>query len=70
MVKVYFEKVIFDNFKTLCYLNSDNKFTIQDTVFPQIVSAETILFWKLECGNYSREETIQGGKLFFSYFSE
>ena len=28
------------------------------TVFPRIVSAETILFWKLECGNYSREETI------------
>ena len=31
---------------------------ILDTVFPRIVSAETILFWKLECGNYSREETI------------
>ena len=29
-----------------------------DTVFPRIVSAETIVFWKLECGNYSREETI------------
>ena len=28
------------------------------TVFPRIVSAETILFWKLECGKYSREETI------------
>ena len=28
------------------------------TVFPRIVSAETILFWKSECGNYSREETI------------
>ena len=28
------------------------------TVFPRIVSAETILFWKLKCGNYSREETI------------
>ena len=27
------------------------------TVFPRIVSAETILFWKLECGKYSREET-------------
>ena len=34
-----------------------------DTVFPRIVSAETILFWKLKCGNYSREETIQGRKL-------
>ena len=39
------------------------------TVFPRIVSAETILFWKLECGKYSREETIQGRKLLFSYFS-
>ena len=28
------------------------------TVFPQIVSAETILFWKLLSGKYSREETI------------
>ena len=39
------------------------------TVFPQIVSAETILFWKLECSKYSWEETIQGRKLlgFFSY---
>ena len=35
-----------------------------NTVFPRIVSAETILFWKLECGKYSREETIQGRKLF------
>ena len=39
-------------------------------VFPQIVSAETILFWKLDCGKYSREETIQGRKLFFFYFLE
>ena len=36
------------------------------TVFPRIVSAETILFWKLECSKYSREETIQGRKLLFS----
>ena len=28
-----------------------------DTVFPCIVSAETIIFWKLGCDNYSREET-------------
>ena len=28
------------------------------TVFPRIVSAETIFFWKLKCGNYSKEETI------------
>ena len=35
------------------------------TVFPRIVSAETIVFWKLKCGNYSKEETIQGRKLFF-----
>ena len=27
------------------------------TVFPHIVAATTILFWKLECGKYSREET-------------
>ena len=40
------------------------------TVFPRIVSAETILFWKLDCGNYSREETIQGRKLLISYFLE
>ena len=33
------------------------------TVFPHIVAAATILFWKLECGNYSKEETIQGRKL-------
>ena len=28
-----------------------------NTVFPRIVSAETILFWRLECDNYSKEET-------------
>ena len=28
------------------------------TVFPHIVAAATILFWKLECGKYSREEII------------
>ena len=39
-------------------------------VFPQIVSAETILFWKLQCGKYSRVETIQGRKLLISYFLE
>ena len=33
------------------------------TIFSRIVSAETIFFWKLECGKYSREETIQGRKL-------
>ena len=38
------------------------------TVYPWTVSAETILFWKLECGKYSREETIQGRKLLF-YFT-
>ena len=37
-------------------------------VFPRIVSAETILFWKLDCDHYSREEIIQGRKLFF-YFT-
>ena len=46
-------------------------FTVEiSTVFPRIVSAETILFWNLECGNYSKEETIQGRKLLFSYFLE
>ena len=29
-----------------------------NTVFPGIVSTETILFWKLDCGRYSREEAI------------
>ena len=38
------------------------------TVFPHIVSAATILFWKLECGKYSREETIQGRKLLIYWF--
>jgi hypothetical protein len=28
------------------------------TVFPRIVSAETILFWRLGCDKYSREESI------------
>ena len=38
------------------------------TVFPRIDSAETILFWKLKCGNYSKGETIQGRKLLISCF--
>jgi hypothetical protein len=38
-----------------------------NTVFPRIVSAETILFWKLKCGKYSREESIQGRKLLFFF---
>jgi len=46
--------------------NSENIFWKKYTVFPRIVSAETILFWKLECGKYSREGTIQERKLFFS----
>ena len=40
-----------------------NLFNFQTTVFPHIVAAATILFWNLECGNYSREETVQRGKL-------
>ena len=28
------------------------------TIFPHKVAAATILFWKLKCGKYSREETI------------
>ena len=39
-----------------------------NTVFPHIVAAATILFWKLGCGNYSREETIQRRKLLISCF--
>ena len=39
-----------------------------NTVFPRIVSAETILFLKFKCGNYSREETIQGRKLLICCF--
>ena len=37
----------------------------KDTVIPHIVAAATILFWKFECGNYSREETIQRRKVLF-----
>jgi len=40
------------------YLESKNHKMREPPVFPQIVFAETILFWKLECGNYTREETI------------
>ena len=40
------------------------------TVFPQIVVATTILFLRLRCDKYSREETIQRRKLLFSWFSE
>ena len=29
-----------------------------DLVFLQVVSAETIPFWKLEWGNHSKDETI------------
>ena len=39
-----------------------------NTVFPRIVSAETILFWKLECGKYSREESIRGRKVLICCF--
>ena len=63
------------NFFTLvsCFQNftiTSCNYKIINTVFPRIVSAETILFWKLDCGNYSREETIQGRKLLISYFLE
>ena len=36
-------------------------------VFPRIVVATTILFWGSWCDNYSRETTIQGRKLLFSW---
>ena len=52
--------------KTVC--NKILKLHFLNTVFPRIVSAETILFWKLDCGKYSSEETIQGRKVFF-YFT-
>ena len=39
--------------------------TIQYTVFPRIVVATTILFWRVGCDNYSRETTIQRRKLLF-----
>jgi hypothetical protein len=42
--------------------------SLEGTVFPHIVAAATILFWKLRCGNYSREETIQRRKLLISCF--
>ena len=43
---------------------SKNMHTIfPHTVFPRIVSAETILFWIFGCDYYSREETIQRRKL-------
>ena len=55
--------------KSSAYMTNDH---ITCTVFPHIVSAETILFWIWKskghntwiCGNYSREETIQGRKLY------
>ena len=42
----------------------------QAIAFPRIDSAETVLFWKLQCGKYSRVEIIQGRKLLISYFLE
>jgi hypothetical protein len=38
------------------------------TIFPHIIAAATILFWKFGCGKYSKEETIQRRKLLFFYF--
>ena len=38
------------------------------TVFPRIVVATTILFWRLWCDNYSRETTIQRRKLLTAFF--
>ena len=49
---------------------STPKITFLHTVFPRIVVATTILFWKLRCDKYSRETTIQGRKLLFSRFLE
>ena len=54
-----FESTFESTFETLQIL-LDTLFS--NTVFPRIVSAEIILFRRLKCGNYSREETIN---LFF-----
>ena len=53
--------------KQISHLDLENRKKIY-TVFPRIVSAETILFWKLKCGNYSSNETIQGRKLLICCF--
>ena len=59
-------KYFFDCTIMICESHEKFDFQIQlYTVFPRIVSAETILFWKLDCDHYSREETIQGRKLIF-----
>ena len=50
---------------TVCIYIKANSYEKLYTVFPHIIAAATILFRKLECGNYSKEETIQGRKPFF-----
>ena len=51
------------NHKLLCFYWQTHKYVgiilIRHTVFPYIVAPLTILFWKLECGKYSRNETTQ-----------
>ena len=50
--------IIYEANSTPLMVLSFSKLMQIPTVIPQIVSTETSLFWKLECGKYSREETI------------
>ena len=61
---VYVRKPVLMDYKLLPYSPIQANVSLR-TVFPRIVSAETILFWKLKCRKYSREESIQGRKLLF-----
>ena len=61
--KVVFNKLAFGKNEKLgnplmVVCKRTRKMEKQATVFPRIVSAGTILFWKLKCSKYSREETI------------
>ena len=51
-------------------LSCSSEVTLLFAVFPHIVAAATILFWKFECGNYSREETIQRRKVIFDILTQ
>ena len=56
---------------TTFFLNSSSEETIQGEETNQggnYMRKYGILFWNLECGNYSREETIQGRKLLICCF--
>ena len=49
----------------ICLQNSRSWRWLSNTVFPRIVVATTILFWRVGYENYSRETTIQRRKLLF-----